>query len=83
MDNETTVTFHGATRRTNSPSGNPRWTLHTSEGDYATANDSQLNYAVTNRTGGPGSWIGRRVTLTLNGRNQVTSWRRADENTER
>ncbi len=82
MDNETTVTFHGATRRTNSRDGNPRWTLHAGDGDYPTGDGAQLGYVVTNRTGGPGSWIGRRVTLTLNGRNQVTAWRLADDNSE-
>lgn len=42
--------IRGITRRTNSRNGNPRFILHTSEGDYRTQDDAAMGYAVENYT---------------------------------
>lgn len=40
------TTIHSVTRRLNSPSGNPRFTLDTGVGQFNTSTDSDCNYGV-------------------------------------
>lgn len=77
MANTVTVTLYGATRLNNSVNGNPRWRLHTSEGDFITSSDHALNYEVENRTSKNGrwSWLDREVTLTLTRAGRVELWK--------
>lgn len=80
--NTVTVTLRGAERGTNTRDGNPRWRLFTSDGEYATAPDSQLGHDVPNHAGDTEtaggspteSWINRRVVLTLDESGRVTGW---------
>ena len=79
MDKQITVTLLGATRKNNSVNGNPAFVLHTSEGDFRTQTDSAIAYEVQNHTGGPGSWIDKRVTLTVTERaRRVWGWELAE-----
>lgn len=74
---EFTATLTGATRIGSSVNGNPTWMLHTDAGDYRTQADAGLGYEVANHTGGPGSWIGKRVTFTATPAGRVWAWRLA------
>lgn len=53
-----TGTLKSVTRLTNSRNGNPRYILHTTNGDFTTKIDSMCAFNVQ-------SFIGKRVTLTL------------------
>jgi len=75
MDKQFTATLHGVTRKNNSTNANPTWELHTSEGSYRTQTDAAIGYEVANHTGGPGSWIGKRVTFTATKAGRVFAWR--------
>jgi hypothetical protein len=82
MDRIVTTTYHGATRRTNSVNGNPRFTLHTGEGDFMTGNDASVGYDIENHSGrpehSPSSWVGQTVRLTVTRRGmRVTNWEKA------
>lgn len=46
----TDVVIHSIERKTNSASGNPRWTLHTNEGSFDTSPDCALGYGLENYT---------------------------------
>ena len=82
MNKQFTATFLGATRKSNSTNGNPTWLLLTDAGDYGTEVDGSIGYEVSNHTGGPGNWIGKRVrfTITTTPRrgDRVTGWKLAD-----
>lgn len=55
-----TGTLQGVQRLKNTPSGNPRYRIFTmnESGDYLTAPDAAVNYAVTNH-------IGQKVCIEL------------------
>lgn len=60
------VRLYGAERRNSSVNGNPRFWLHTSEGDYATQSDAAISYEVENITHQiPQGDAGIRVVLTM------------------
>ena len=42
------VRITAASRLQNSTSGNPRWRLHTSVGEFFTETDASLGYSITN-----------------------------------
>lgn len=44
------VEIHSISRLPSSENGNPRFKLHTDQGDFATKPDASLNYAVENLT---------------------------------
>ncbi|MGH8009585.1 MAG: hypothetical protein ACREQ3_21555 [Candidatus Binatia bacterium] len=58
------ATFHGATRKGNSVNGNPKWVLHTSEGDIPTQTDAALGYEIGNITGGTDSLVGSQAEFS-------------------
>lgn len=58
------ATFHGATRKGNSPNGNPRWVLHTSEGDIPVQTDAALGYEVDNFARGTDSLVGSQAEFS-------------------
>ena len=60
-----TVTLHGASRLNSSVNSNPRFTLHTSAGDYMTQSDAAINYEVDNITRGRNAGANVRVELTM------------------
>lgn len=43
-----TTILHGVTRLNNSVNGNPRFTLHTDDGDFTLQSDAACGYEVTN-----------------------------------
>ena len=46
--NNIAATVIGYTQRNGSVNGNPRFILHTTDGDYTTQSDSGCNYSVRN-----------------------------------
>jgi hypothetical protein len=81
-DQTITATLYGAERLTNSVNGNPRFKLHTSEGDLITKSDASMGYEVDNHTGRPEhssrSWVGKRVRFTATKAGRVWDWQLAD-----
>lgn len=76
MERTFVATFHGATRLINSANGNPRWKLHTSDGDHITEPDAAL--AVANHVEDcADSWIGKQVEFTARNRS-VYRWKLAE-----
>lgn len=59
------VTLTGLTRRDNTASGNPRFMVHTSKGSYPTADDSQVNHALSE------AMVGKTVNVQLDERDKV------------
>lgn len=59
-----TTTLWGATRLNSSVNGNPRFTLHTDDGDFTTQSDAAISYEVENITHRIPEGQGRAVTLT-------------------
>ena len=84
MDKVITTTLHGTTRLKNSVNGNPRFTLHTGEGDFVTGSDAAIGYEIDNHTGRPewssDSWIGQTVALTVTGKGRrVIAWEKVSK----
>lgn len=59
MNRSVHVKIFRIVRLKNSPDGNPRYDLYTSEGAYRTKNDAHAVYQISD------SWVGRTVTLHL------------------
>jgi hypothetical protein len=59
------TTLRGRTRLYNSANGNPRFTLHTDDGDFTTQSDAAVSYEITNITDHRDFGEGRRVELTM------------------
>lgn len=57
----------GLTRLTNTPSGNPRWMVHTSEGSFRTEPDSQVGNMLSE------SMVGQVLDLTFSSHHTITA----------
>jgi hypothetical protein len=80
METVITTTYRGNTRGYNSANGNPRFILHTDDGNYHTSPDASISYDIENHSGRPEhapnagrTWINKRVKLTLE-RGKVIYW---------
>ena len=70
------VTLLGADRLTLSINGNPRFVLHTDEGNYRTSSDAAISYDIENHVNSRyDSWVGKRVTLGLTKAGRVIDWK--------
>jgi hypothetical protein len=64
---EISVTVFGVTRLRNTANGNPRFKLHTDQGDYLIGSDAAVGYEVenyTNRIPSDGSGLPLVLTVT-------------------
>lgn len=81
-----TAVLVSAARRTNSPSGNPTWSIRTDSGRYRTGMDAAIGYDVENhaacRRDSPDYWVGKRVEFTASMAGRITGWRLADDQGE-
>jgi hypothetical protein len=63
---EVHVTVYGVTRLRNTVNGNPRFKLHTDQGDYLIGSDAAVGYEVTNYTNRiPSDGSGLPLVLTV------------------
>lgn len=63
---EISVRVYGVTRLKNSHYGNPRFKLHTDQGDYTISSNSAVGYEVTNYTNRiPSDGSGLPLVLTV------------------
>lgn len=73
MEQTILVTVKGFTRLRNSTDGNPRYTVHTTEGDFTMKPDAAVAHEVSDML------IGKRITVTYDGKRRMLHFTLVDK----